>query len=352
MSKSLVELERRHRRLKNLRDTKQVDAVATALRTVWEEGRKPERIGLRYSFLDARDALAPPATQLLNPRGVALRFYLLAVFEAQCRLAPGEQWKQGSRPLQGHGGWSDFLAVDAGYSAEQGIYGRPTKQRRTPGTSRLRQVHGALRALEKLGEDRGEGQSDQALVAVPRKGNARGDRVYADFSLLLESGRGRHPSEQLYRAPADGENEVFWIPTSFFLRGWAQVLTPAETVTWLVFRRMADYLFSKHQESGLYLYANKREEAFHLLRDSYEEACKALRSYGLIRFARSEDMAVELAKQFEQVFSQPTQAPVTYEPHRYQLVDESLEQDALERCMKELVLRQQELKKRRPSASE
>jgi hypothetical protein len=43
---------------------------------------------------------------------MALRFYLLALFEAQCRPASREAWKN-TRPLSGHLGWSDLIAIDA-----------------------------------------------------------------------------------------------------------------------------------------------------------------------------------------------------------------------------------------------
>ncbi|MCY0942878.1 hypothetical protein [Streptomyces antarcticus] len=89
----------------------------------------------------------PLLTRLLLPRGAALRFYLLALFEAQCRLAVGGRWEN-LLPLSGPGSWSDLIASDGAYDAKSGMYMRSTRGGRAAEDLRLRQVQGALRTLE------------------------------------------------------------------------------------------------------------------------------------------------------------------------------------------------------------
>src|SRR6516225_9175274 len=98
---------RRLRRLQELGREHQMARVNAALRQVWEQpgGPRPGWVRVRPSFIgvggDGPELHASPMSRLINSRGIALRFYLLALFEAQCRLASREPWKN-TRSLSGH----------------------------------------------------------------------------------------------------------------------------------------------------------------------------------------------------------------------------------------------------------
>ena len=86
---------RRLRRLQEQGRGRRMEQVNHAVRQVWEQsgGPRPERIWLRRSFLHASGSGSerrdPPISRLVNPRGIALRFYLMALFEAQCQARAG-----------------------------------------------------------------------------------------------------------------------------------------------------------------------------------------------------------------------------------------------------------------------
>jgi hypothetical protein len=187
---------RRMRRLRELGRGNQLEQVNTAVRQVWEQpgGPQPSRIRLRRDFLLANEVggRAAPMPRLIASRGVALRFYLLAVFDAQCRPPSGQPWRN-TRSVSGQMGWEDLIAIDVAYSRPAGGYQLPTRQNRSLSSSRIRQVKAALQKLEQLG--------DQALVEIPRKANGT-DRNYDGFLLMNESGRGGLPTPSYYTAPA------------------------------------------------------------------------------------------------------------------------------------------------------
>jgi hypothetical protein len=237
---------RRLRRLQELGRGNQLKQVDEALQQVWEQpgGPRPDPILLRPRFLLSRRTgsgrRAAPMSRLLTSRGIALRFYLLAIFEAQCRRpGPVNPWTN-TRPLSGHMGWGDLIAIDAAYSRPVKTYQRASKQNRDLDSSRDRQIKGALRTLEEL--------EDQALMVIPRKPNGR-HRDYGGFQLMNESGRGGVPTPNYYTAPHAGRG-VIDIPRDFFLHGWIQVLYPSEIATWLTLRFLRSLFPGKHDESG------------------------------------------------------------------------------------------------------
>ncbi|WP_345040396.1 hypothetical protein [Streptomyces sannanensis] len=309
----------------------QVDAASEALRELWEASKQPKSIAIRHSLFSSKEP-PPPMAGLLNPRGIAMRFYLLALFEARCRLDVGEEWT-GGRPIAGRRGWADFVAIDGAYDGESGKYMRSdTKQDRDLETLRLRQVQGALRTLEKLGADR-----HQALVDIPTKDN--GHRIYDAFSLMTESGRGRLQTPDHYSVPKVERGQAFRVPAGFFLNGWIQVLHPAEIATWLIFQALSQHFPGKHDDEGNFLYGDVRK-SFGLRRDAYEDARRRLCSFGLLRLARPKSEEAS-------IFSQPTAPRERYEPHRYQVVHGSLGEKGLDRCLKEITFLQNELRKRK-----
>ena len=324
---------RRLRRLKELGRANQMTQVNEALRQVWEHpgGLRPDRVRLRPTFLLAEgttsERRAAPMSRLLTSRGIALRFYLLAVFEAQCRLAPGDPWTN-CRKLSGRMGWSDLIAIDAAYSRPVKTYQRSSRQNRTLASSRDRQIKGALRTLEE--------PENQALVVVPFKANGR-HRDYGGFMLMDESGRGGVPTPNHYTVPRDARG-VISIPREFFLHGWIQVLYSSEIATWLTLRFLRSVFQRRHDESGVFLYGQTREEYFRLFRDTYEGSCRNLLEFGLIRHAQPMSRAAEETPKVPGMASlfMAARLPevdengrVRYEPYRYQLTDKGLDHDAL-----------------------
>jgi hypothetical protein len=330
---------RRMRRLRELGRGNQLERVNTAVRQVWEQpgGPRPSRIRLRRDFLLAAEAggRAAPMPRLIASRGVALRFYLLAVFDAQCRPPSGQPWRN-TRSVTGQMGWEDLIAIDVAYSRPASGYQLPTRQNRTLSSSRIRQVKAALQKLEQLG--------DQALVEIPRKANGT-DRNYDGFLLMKESGRGGLPTPSYYTAPAPGPG-VIDIPSQFFLHGWVQVLYPSEIATWLTLRYLRSRYPRSHNESGVFLYGQPRETVFHLLRDTYEDGCRSLLEYGLIRRAQpmrpaaeSEPGPTDWARLFMMAGQADQNGQIRYQPNRYQLTDQGLNSSAYAKTMTSLQAR-------------
>ncbi|WP_327411418.1 hypothetical protein OG458_42820 (plasmid) [Streptomyces sp. NBC_01281] len=331
MAGELEAVRRRIRRLSHLAGTQEVMRANAALREVWESGSRPSHVLVRRALLAAASTDAPPPlyTTLLNPRGIALRFYLIALFEAQCRLRRGKPWES-QRPLEGRRGWTNFVAVDAAYSSVTETYLPETKQQRDTQSSRLRQVQGALRTLRGTDDlDVSEDRLPRALVTLPRKGKRRAFD-YGAFSLMRETGRGPAHTPEVYAVPQAGIS----IPAGFFLNGWAQVLTPAEVATWLVLRTLRYDHPDQHDESGVYLYANRREGEFGLKRDSYQDSCRTLWHFGLLQLPGVDT--------FEALFADRSTAD-PYEPHRFQLADGGVAKNAVDKITKELVLRHRNL---------
>jgi hypothetical protein len=323
------------RRLRRLRElSSQMSRVNEAVRQVWDQpdGSRPAMIRIRPGFLVARGAgderRGAPMSNLLNSRGIALRLYLLALYEAQCRPASAEP-SQNTRPLAGRRSWGELIAIDAAWSQPDKAYLHHSIQNRDLDTSRDRQVKGALRTLE--------GHGDQSLVEVPFKANGR-HRDYARFRLMAESGRGGTLTPEYYTMPGAGEPTIS-IPCQFFLRGWIQILYPSEIATWLALRVLRAVYPVKHNESGVFLYGQYREHYFRLLRDTYEDGCRNLVDFGLIRHARPDTPDPSVAPQasdwvrwFMTAMALPEtdeDGRVRYKPNRYQLTDEGLERDAL-----------------------
>ncbi|MFJ8982617.1 hypothetical protein [Streptomyces sp. NPDC102282] len=333
--------ERRLRRLDQMDKNRSVEGANRALRNLWAEGRKPPYIVLRANLLGPRDGGPSLLSRLVLPKGIALRFYLVAAFEAQCRLGPEEKWTN-VLPLSGPGSWSDLFAADGAYDAKTGTYMPHTVNGRTADDLRLRQVQGALRTLEGLGSE----QYDHALVDIPR--GKREQRLYQSFRLMRETGRGGTQSPKIYVAPRPHWRAArIPIPAHFFLNGWAQVLNPSEVATWLVFKWLSRWAEKNHRKSGVYLHGERRTKMFGLRRDAWEDGCQRLRDFGLIRFARTVSQA-EDARSLEADNSYFSDELVIssrkrYEPYRYQVTDRGLEENAVKVCKRELTFRQQQL---------
>ncbi|MFF4035976.1 hypothetical protein ACFYZ2_40595 [Streptomyces sviceus] len=301
---------------------------------MWEAGRKPDAIVLRSSLLQASEERSR-LTRLVLPKGIALRFYLLALFEAQCRLNVRAVWEN-ALPLSGRGSWSDMVAIDGAYDTDSATYMRSTVGSRKLENLRLQQIKGALRTLEELG-------GDNALVTMPRRQS--GQREYQKFLLMNESGRGGNQTPDVYTVPAKHWSAVrtIAIPVAFFLNGWVQVLNPSEVATWLILRMLSRWAPKKHTRSGVYLYGQARLETFGLRDDAWEDGCQRLREFGLIRYAKPPDIPPSAPRELKELFSPPTRPRRRYEPHHWQVTDEGLDENAVKKLDQELTLRQQAL---------
>lgn len=330
-------IRRRLRRLTAMQQGHSVERANNALRMIWDVGRKPTDIVVRSALLQ-EPAGRPALARLVLPKGVALRWYLLAIFEAHCRLAVGDAWTN-TRPLSGLGSWSDLVAIDGAYDTDSQKYMPDTKQGRTLEDLRLRQIHGALKTLADLGDD-------EALVEIPRNGSRR---TFADFSLMVESGRGNLPTPDRYTVPGNHWSAArITVPPEFFLKGWVQVLNPSEIATWFVLRGMSQWAAATHAETGVYLYGEGRTRDFGIKRDAWQDGCQRLREFGLIRYAQIPQADAEVTgpePDGSWTFLQPAQPvrPKRYEPYRWQMQDEGLGEDAVAKCIKELTIRQKDL---------
>ncbi|MFJ2607992.1 hypothetical protein ACIO13_23910 [Streptomyces sp. NPDC087425] len=355
MANALDAMKRRLRRLQQMRKTGSFTEASEALDGIWKAGKKPDSIILRSALLRA-DGERSRLTKLVLPRGIALRFYLLAVFEAQCRLDVGAPW-QNVRPLKGADSWSTLVAIDGAYDTASGTYDAALKnmppelrgsaraedrwRTRKLEDLRLQQVKGALRTLAELGQE-------DALVTMPR--GARGQRLYEDFSLMRESGRGYRPTPDFYTVPTLSWTaaETIRLPKDFFLKGWIQVLNPSEVATWLILRMMSQRRPMKHHTSGVFLTTRPRMQFFGLRDDAWEDGCQRLLEFGLIRHAEPPETeeageGTNTDPMMSAFFSQPTHVRQPYEPHFWQMTDGGLAKDAAQKLDQELTLRQQAL---------
>ncbi|MER6394283.1 hypothetical protein ABT236_38255 [Streptomyces sp. NPDC001523] len=325
---------RRLRRLTEMSRSRAVERAGKALSGVWTDGFQPSQVVLRTQLIQSADGPGPLA-RLVLPRGVAMRFYLLALFEARCRLRVGDAWT-GGRPLAGVGSWSDFIAIDGAYDARSTTYMRDTRQGREGAADlRLRQIQSALKTLEELGPE-------QALVTVPRAATG-GRRLYGKFSLMKETGRGDLQTPDVYMVPQNHWSaRTITIPADFFLNGWVQLLNPSEVATWLILRTLSQWARDQHAETGVYLYGKQRLEDFGLRRDAWEDGCQRLRAFGLIRPARATPLDSKPAGiDFFGLFAQAEREQ--YEPYRWQVTDVGLAEDAVKVCTRELTIRQKQL---------
>lgn len=329
---------RRLRRLVEMTRNQAVVRAGKALHGTWAVGRKPDHAVFRTELIRLPGDAGPgPLVRLALPRGVAMRFYLLAVFEAQCRLGVDSEWVS-DRPLAGVGSWSDFIAIDGAYDTRSKTYMSETKQGRQGSADlRLRQIQSALKTLEELGPE-------QALVSVPRARNG-GRRLYGEFTLMKETGRGGLQTPDTYVVPHNHWSaRTVTIPTDFFLKGWVQVLQPSEVATWLILRVLSQWARDQHAETGVYLYGKPRLEDWGLPRDAWEDGCQRLREFGLIRHARSTPLDASGPVGSDDIMNWFAQdGRERYEPHRWQVIDVGLAKDAVKVCTRELTLRQKEL---------
>jgi hypothetical protein len=256
----------------------------------------------------------PPAARLLSPRGIALRLYLVAIFEAHCTRDPGKLPRD-ARPIDDDGTtdtpWSDLIAATAEYTP-----GADTAVTRTD--NRVRQIKSGL---DRLAAD------EVGLVELPRAGVRVGR--YRNFRLLNEAGTyPRRATPVRYRVP---DREVTTrVPVSFFLNGWIHALTNSEIAGYLMFRDLARLDPVGHSREGVSIGGVERLQYYGLSKDTYE-AYQTLEKFGLLQVDTDPNRRRDGT--FENF--DPDSPPPR---HRFRLTDDGLNQRAVETVLRSLSL--------------
>lgn len=159
----------------------------------------------------------PPATRIVTPRGIPLKFYLIALFDAQTRR-PGET-PDNTHPLHprkaGEIGWTGLIASPA-------VPGEAGRTVASVSDKKQRQVQESLRRLASDGVQ---------LVHLPDQGKPVG--TYEGFQLLNEQGfRPDEDANPRYVVPHLDE-VVFHLPAGLFTNGWIHALEDSE-ITFLL----------------------------------------------------------------------------------------------------------------------
>ena len=300
---------------------------------------RPVNVNIRESFIVSRST-APesqavvdsPAASLITPRGIALQVYLMAIFEAQCRVRAGMSVRN-DRPIASSNretlGWLDLIASE-------------TVTAKLPTTKRdnlLRQFKRGLLHLER-----------ERLVVL--SGNPNSNGRFEFFRLLNESGRlsstgseipyvvpkeppsgtelmeiltagGRSPLEPITDIPVD---PVIDIPVDFFLYGWAHVLSPAEIATYLMLRHLT---YTHKADQGVFVCAKPREQFYGLRRDVYESH-RLLCLYGIVERVHNKNRRNDGTVRSFNTEGNPL------EPHRFIFPPDALKRDAFEVVVRNL----------------
>ena len=237
-------------------------------------GNPPGQIRIRHGFVrlfvpdstaDTLDRNAtsrkqrPPSTRLMSPRGRALSFLLILLFEAQMRLAPGQPATRNELPLKAENertGWTDYIATDARDATDGRIFVSVR-------TKKARQIQSSLARL-----------CMENLVSVPSATSRH--RRFEDFVLKQEDALPTGDND-VYRVP-ESEDAFFTVPTSLFTNGWIHVLEDSELVLLLIAARMR----SQHGETPQPLRSGARKLHYGLSRDSFEAAHRMLDYLGIL----------------------------------------------------------------------
>jgi hypothetical protein len=196
------------------------EAVDRAIRKLAavSRGRQPKELVLRRRFVHLDEPLSgepsdralparqhrPPATRIMSPNGIALRFYLLALYEGQIH-APAGKSPSNQIPLIAASeqvGWTDLIAVpfqEPRTAQHVSLPRGPDNRRTAPVVSsrtdkKKRRIISALRMLS----------SDSVqLVYLPSFHNVT--KKYEGFQLLDEGGCRTHADPSPYVVPQRNE---------------------------------------------------------------------------------------------------------------------------------------------------
>lgn len=197
-----------------------------ALGNVHCSSLRPRKVWIRSGFARLmqpvhgygvpRRSQRPPATGLIYTRGIAQQFYLIALFEAQCRTRRGGKTSINTRPLardsrQGEYGWLDLAGPCTGITSGRPVAGSTLRDKQ------LRQIRHALSVLS---------SPERQLVTLTEPPGDRGR--YERFQLVHDGKRGRAGELLPYAVPWHHESEVFSLDARLFTNGWVHILEEPE----------------------------------------------------------------------------------------------------------------------------
>lgn len=291
----LAQLKERRTRVARMADA--VDGAIESL-TAASRGRHLDQMLLRRRFA-YRDEPAPgepsdrslpprldrpPASRIMSPNGIALRLYLLGIFEGQAHTQAGKT-PANRLPLIAAGGeigWTDLIAVpfqtqrNAPRASAPGAHGkRPTNPAvSSRNDKKKRRIISALRTLS---------AEDVGLVYLPGAGNAT--KKYERFQLLDEGGTRAHADPSPYVVPPRRDAGVIRLPAGLFTRGWIHLLEDSE-LTFLMM--LADWTQNVHaQADQVEIPGDTRLLHYGVGWDAYE-ANMVLHRFGLIEVSEQE----------------------------------------------------------------
>lgn len=189
----------------------------------------------------------PPSTRLMSPNGIALKFLMIALFEAQSRTKPGYRPAGNPLPLIGRStsdnSWSRYVASGTKASGEG-------RHRMSPADKKLRTLKTTIDRLEK-----------EELVDCPNRDNPKdkqeGFLLQREDAIIGRAG-------DLYSVPADDEDH-FTVPATLFTNGWIYVLEDSELALLLIGARLRH----RNGDIGQRLRAGTRVLHYGLGRDSF-----------------------------------------------------------------------------------
>ncbi|MFG3180008.1 hypothetical protein ACGFZC_33785 [[Kitasatospora] papulosa] len=251
----------------------ELPAAIAKTREIYERGHKPGVVRIRRSFIrlekfgglveDERKPLPkserPLSAQMISPRGLTLKLYLLMLFSAQCEAAVGKEWPD-LYPIEPTAektdSWRGLVATIAKCNG-------PGVQAASIRTNKVRQIAEAMKTLEKMGLL----TSATGVAGQVRKG----------VLLLCENGKSKNAGAANipYTVPGDPEPFVE-IPIGFFTNGWVQVLTTSEIAAllmWFDVMKFDASILTLDDGSRIeygYVLSNIRHGFYGLGRDAYE----------------------------------------------------------------------------------
>ncbi|MFD7574406.1 hypothetical protein ACFV6U_28440 [Streptomyces sp. NPDC059810] len=270
------------------------DAVDKA-REIYKRGHMPSMVRIRRSFIrleefgglveDERKPLPkearPLSGQMISPKGLTLKLYLLMLFAAQCEVTAGKEWAD-PYPIepssQKTDSWRGLVATIAKYDG-------PGVQAASVRTNKVRQIAEAMKTLEKMGLL----ASATGVAGQVRKG----------VLLLCDNGKSKNAGAANipYTVPQDAE-EFVDIPIEFFTSGWVHVLTTSEIAALLMWFDVMKFdprtlrLDDGRLLSYGYVLSNTRHGWYGLGRDAYETH-QPLEAFGLLSVVRHEKRYVD-----------------------------------------------------------
>ncbi|WP_433469402.1 hypothetical protein [Spirillospora sp. CA-128828] len=276
--KELQRVARRYGRL--LIVERYIDGAVSSLKLSGERWPRSVKVRLRFihrrgpSTADASDRVLPPlherppATRILSPSGLALRFYLIALCKAQIQTRSGTP--RNDMHLRAGGddtGWIDLVAVPV----EAQMAGKVAV---LPSDKKLRQITTALRSLSAPGVQ---------LVHLPNRGMR--SRKYEDFQLLDEGGVRETGDVPPYVIPTTSET-TFSLPTGLFSNGWVHLLDDTELAVLMMILAVTQL---STQGEWVKIESSVRLLNYGIGRDAYSSAHKTLEALGLLHVQEDEN---------------------------------------------------------------